>query len=181
MKKIVVASKNPVKLNAVQIAFSKMFPDEQFTVESVSVESGVPDQPMSDDQTYQGAFNRATHAGQSQPDADYWVGLEGGIDVHDNDMVTFAWTVIRSKDGRIGKGRTGTLFLPPGIAELVRQGKELGEADDIVFGKKNSKQANGATGLLTGDVVTRTDSYIMALAAALAPFKNPDLYPADIK
>jgi non-canonical (house-cleaning) NTP pyrophosphatase len=39
---------------------------------------------------------------------------------------------------------------------LVESGKELGDADDIVFGKSNSKQQNGAVGILTHDIITRT-------------------------
>jgi inosine/xanthosine triphosphatase len=32
------------------------------------------------------------------------------------------------------------LQLPPKIVELLQQGMELGDADDIVFGQTNSKQ-----------------------------------------
>lgn len=51
MKKVIVASKNPVKINATQSAFEKMFPDEEFSFEGISVPSGVSDQPMSEDET----------------------------------------------------------------------------------------------------------------------------------
>jgi len=83
---------------------------------------------------------------------------------------------VKSRDGKIGKGKTGSFFLPQKVAELVRQGMELGEADDIVFGKKNSKQANGAIGILTDDVITRTTYYVPAIIMALIPFKNEELY-----
>ena len=76
----------------------------------------------------------------------------------------------------VGKGRSGTFFLPPKIAELIRQGKELGEADDIVFGRTNSKQENGAVGILTDGVVDRTKYYTEAVVLALIPFKNERLY-----
>ena len=176
MKKIVVASKNPVKLNATLAAFQKMFPEEQFTVEGISVSSDVSDQPLSDNETYQGASNRARNAKQAAPDADFWVGLEGGIESKDNDMESFAWMVVESTGDLRGKGRTGTFFLPPAVADLIRQGKELGEADDIVFGQTNSKQANGAIGLLTHDVITRAGYYEMAMSFALIPFVHTDLY-----
>ena len=76
----------------------------------------------------------------------------------------------------VGKGRSGTFFLPPKIAELIRQGKELGEADDIVFERTNSKQENGAVGILTDGVVDRTKYYTEAVVLALIPFKNERLY-----
>jgi non-canonical (house-cleaning) NTP pyrophosphatase len=53
---------------------------------------------------------------------------------------------------------------------------ELGEADDRVFGCNNSKQQNGAIGLLTGDAVDRAGLYVPAVIFALIPFKNPELY-----
>ncbi|MBZ9731756.1 DUF84 family protein, partial [Salegentibacter sp. JZCK2] len=81
--------------------------------------------------------------------ADYWVGIEGGIEkTGEKEMQAFAWIVVKSRQ-YIGKGKTGTFFLPDEIISLINEGKELGEADDIVFGQNNSKQKNGAVGILT--------------------------------
>lgn len=179
MKRIIVASENPVKLNATEQAFTKMWPDEEFVVQGVSVSSEVSDQPMTSQETYDGAFNRARNAESTEPKADYWVGLEGGIEDGDHGMEAFAWMVVRGAMGRIGKGRTGSFYLPEEVAGLVREGKELGEADDIVFKETNSKQAGGAVGLLTDGLIGRTDYYEQAMIFALIPHKNQDLYPAD--
>jgi inosine/xanthosine triphosphatase len=91
------------------------------------------------------------------------------------ELAAFAWVVVRNRQG-VGKSRTGTFFLPPAVAELIEQGKELGEADDIVFGRTNSKSENGAIGLLTGDVIDRAELYAHAVVLALVPFKNRELY-----
>ena len=142
MKKIVVASKNPVKLNAALLGFRKMFPAEEFEVESTVVLSNVNNQPMGDSETFQGALNRTENASKETL-ADFWVGIEGGVEEKESGMEVFAWIVIKSKDGKYGKGRTGTFFLPKQIVELIKQGKELAEADDAVFKRNNSKSANG--------------------------------------
>lgn len=176
MKKIIVASTNPAKINAALDGFLRMFPEEEFDVQGVSVESGVSDQPMSDQETFQGALNRATNAKKAVADADFYVGLEGGIEAKGDDMEAFAWMIVISKEDKVGKGRTGVFFLPPQVAALIHEGKELGEADDIVFKKQNSKQANGAVGILTNDVITRTAYYSGAMVLALIPFRNPELY-----
>jgi inosine/xanthosine triphosphatase len=172
MKTILVASHNPVKIQAALNGFQKMFPGEQFEMQGISVPSGVSDQPMTSAETLQGALNRARGAAQ-QP-ADYWVGLEGGCEAMQSEMQAFAWVVVLSKD-RIGKSRTGTFTLPDEITRLVRQGVELGEADDRVFNRSNSKQNNGAVGILTDDVIDRTAYYEQAVILALIPFKNPNL------
>lgn len=177
-KKVVVASLNPVKINAVRNAFRKMFPGEKFRVNSLSVPSGVADQPMTDQETLCGAFNRCQQALHQVPDADYHVGIEGGIIDSGEGMAAFAWIVILSH-GNIGRGRTGTFFLPDRVARLVREGKELGDANDSVFEKENSKQANGAIGLLTGDIIDRTQLYQHGVLMALVPFRNPDFYSEE--
>ena len=162
-------------MEATRLGFEKMFPDESFELRSVKTSSGVRDQPMTSRETEQGAYNRACAAAKVMPQADYWVGIEGGIEELEDEMEAFAWVVVYSPH-LTGKGRTGTFFLPPAVASLIRHGKELGEADDIIFNQNNSKQANGAIGILTGNVIDRTRLYEHAVILALTPFKNPDLY-----
>lgn len=175
MPKIIVASKNPVKINATLASFQKIFPDETIDAIGVSVPSGVSDQPMTSAETIQGAMTRATNARDAQPDADYWVGIEGGIEDTDVGMQCFAWVIILGRDKRIGRGQTAVFYVPIEVADLVREGIELGHADDQVFGRSNSKQKNGAIGLLTDDAVDRTAYYVQAVIMALVPFKNPTL------
>lgn len=176
MKKIIVASKNPVKIEATILGFSLVFPNENFEVKGVAVSSGISNQPLSNSETLQGAKNRVDNAYNLYPDADFWVGIEGGVEKINSDMESFAWIFIKSKDGIRGKSRTSTFFLPPQVINLVLKGKELGEADDIVFKRHNSKQANGAVGILTDNIITRTSYYKEAVVLALIPFKNTNLY-----
>ena len=175
MPLITVASKNPVKLNAARIAFARMFPGEQFEVSGISAPSGVADQPLSTQETMQGARNRASNARALQPDADFWVGIEGGINDTPLGMTCFAWVHVLGRAGRTGRGQTAIFYLPREVAELARAGAELGTADDQVFGRENSKQGNGAIGLLTDDVIDREAYYLHAVIMALVPFKNPSL------
>ncbi len=180
MKTVVLASGNPVKARATENGFRRVFPNETFEVVCAPAPSGVSEQPMSDAETLLGASNRVDAVSAAEPSADYWVGIEGGIAEEDasqaeSEMVALAWVVIRSQT-RVGKSRTGTFTLPPEVARLVRQGKELGEADDIIFGRSGSKQQEGAVGLLTGGVVDRARLYEQSVVLALIPFGNRSLY-----
>jgi inosine/xanthosine triphosphatase len=175
MKSIILASTNPVKRDAVLTGFLRMFPHEEFFINEISVPSGVSDQPLSSAETLAGAVNRVRQAQTSRPEADYWVGIEGGVEFMQEDLAAFAWVVVRSRHLE-GKSRTGSFFLPAAVADLIRSGKELGEADDIVFGRKNSKTENGAIGLLTGNVINRAELYAHAVVLALVAFKNSELY-----
>lgn len=177
MISIAVGSANPVKADAVRRGFEHVWPEEIVQVEGISVESGVPDQPMDDSATRRGAIARASAVSALRPSADYAIGIEGGCAYEEDDLYAFAWvSVIR--DGQTGSARTGAFRLPPEIQRLIESGMELGEADDLVFGEENSKQSTGAVGLLSGNTITRTTLYEQAVILALIPFMNPDLYPS---
>ncbi|MFK7947391.1 MAG: inosine/xanthosine triphosphatase [Saprospiraceae bacterium] len=174
--KIIVASKNPVKIQAVQNGFAEMFPDWELETEGVSVPSNVSDQPMGNEETFQGAMNRAKNAQAKMPNANFWVGVEGGnIRHNDTDMEVMAWIVVLSKD-KMGKARTAGFFLPKSVIDLINQGYELGHADDIVFKLDNSKQKMGSAGLLTDGVMNRLRFYVPAVILALIPFYKKELF-----
>ncbi len=180
MKTVIVASTNPVKIQAARNGFERMFPREHFRITGIAIDSGVGDQPLTDEDTYRGAFNRAANAEQHMHEADYWVGIEGGLEEIEDEMRGFAWVIVRDHE-RIGKSRTATFVLPAEVTALVHEGKELGTADDLVFKRENSKENNGSVGILTDDVLDRTGYYEHAVILALIPFKNPELTFAPIR
>jgi len=176
MRRVVVASLNPVKLASVRSGFMAMFTRQEFDFEMFAAPSGVSSQPRSNAETLTGARNRACHAAQERPDAEFWVGVEGGVEEFEGQMTSFSWAYIKSAH-KSGQARSATFFLPPVVSHLLHQGIELGEADDRVFGRVNSKQENGAVGILTENVIDRTRLYEQAVILALIPFKNEALYP----
>jgi inosine/xanthosine triphosphatase len=171
--KVVVASENQVKINAVFQAFNEYFNDIE--VEGVEVGSGVSVQPLTNNETLIGARNRVKELRKRINDADYWVAIEGGVQASEKGLSAFAWIVIYSA-GKFGEARTGSFILPQKVAHLIAGGLELGTANDIIFGVSNSKQNAGAVGLLTHNRVDRTELYRQAVILALIPFINPELY-----
>jgi len=176
MSTVIVASHNPVKMNATKEGFLSMLPSENFEYESTAVASGVADQPTSSAETLLGAQTRAQNAKASSPNADYWVGIEGGLNLSEDELEVFAWVVILGKDGTQGRGRSASFFLPERIAHLIREGKELGEAASIVFKEDNVGQKQGTIGILTNNHIDRTKYYVDAVIIALIPFRNPEFY-----
>lgn len=179
MTKVLVASKNPVKIKSTELGFQdSLGAVNTFQVEGLSAPSGVSDQPMTDKETLQGAVNRVQHLREHNPGADFYVGIEGGVDYVDSELVAFAWVVIEGQ-GLQGRSKSGHFFLPPEIKRLVEGGDELGVADDKVFGQTNSKQKGGSVGMLTHGVIDRTALYRHAVNLALIPFLNTELYNPD--
>lgn len=170
-----VGSQNPVKLQCVQQAVALFWPAAQ--VIGINTDSQVSAQPMSEHVMRIGAQNRATHALQLCPEASHGVGIEGGIEDKPDGMWAFAVVVIADRNTRQSEGQTGRFQLPEGVARLVREeGLELGDADDRFFGRENSKQQEGAIGILSDGKITRVALYQPAVVFALLPFLHPEYY-----
>lgn len=171
-----VGSRNPVKIGCVAEAVRAFWPDA--TAVGADTESGVSVQPMDDRETLAGAVNRARQALEQVEPADFGVGVEGGVHEDEDGLWAYAWVVIVDRQGVTGKGQSGRFLLPEKVARLVRQGIELGHADDQVFGRSNSKQKEGAIGILSDGHITRGDLYRPAVTFALLRFLHPEIYQA---
>ena len=172
--KVVVGSKNPTKINAVKRAIKRVFKKNEITIEGFGVSSGVSDQPMSCLETKNGAINRVKNL--ENKDANLFVGIEGGCDYINDDLFAFAWVITKNNSGIVGKGKTSMFQLPKKIQKLIEMGVELGEADDIVFKRNNSKEKNGAVGILTNNLIDRTKYYEEAVVLSLIPFIKNELF-----
>lgn len=173
--KVVVGSENPVKIKAVEEAFAKIWPNKKFNVVGVNVKSGVSSQPMSDIEAIKGATNRAKRALKSSG-GDFGVGLEGGINKVGRRWFDCGWIVIVDRKGNLGIGTSARMETPKKMLAMINKGMELGDVNDILFKKKNSKQGEGHFGLMTNGVVTRKDGYREAVIMALARFIHPEIF-----
>ena len=173
--RVVVTSGNPVKIDAARRGFEQVFPSHEIQIEALKVPSGVPDQPLTDEETLRGARNRAENARTARPDADFWIGLEGGLETQGEQLMAGAWIFVLGPQGE-GRSRTANFLLPERIVKKIREGLELGTAIDQVFHRQGAKQGPGAAGLLTDGVIGRTDLYEPAVVLALIPFRQKELY-----
>ena len=149
------------------------------------VEVSVPSMPLTDWQLMQGARERALAARESlrarRLDADIYVGLEGGfhsISI-EGEWHTFlrGWAYATDGVDKSAYGAAPSISVPPAIVKSVVEGrKELGIVIDEVTGGRDIRSKQGAWGVLTKDLVTRSLSFELALIAAFAPFYNPKLY-----
>lgn len=171
--KISVGSKNPVKIAAVENAVKKIWPNAK--VIGIEINSGVNNQPVSNEEAIQGAINRAKLSLQ-QTGADIGMGLEGCVYDSKFGMFLSGWVAAINKNGEIGIGGGGGLLLPEKVASEVRNGKELGLVMDRFIGGHNTKQKQGAVGILTNNLIPRTDAFEKSVIFALVRFINPHYY-----
>jgi inosine/xanthosine triphosphatase len=144
-------------------------------VTAVAVPSGVRNQPLSDEETVRGALNRA-QAALAASGADVAVGVEGGVQDTPFGMFVGGWAAVVDRHGAIGIGAGGRVQLPEAIAEQIRDGAELGPAMDRFSGLQNVKHSQGAIGIFTAGLVSRTEALELAIVYALARFIAPENY-----
>lgn len=174
--KVMVGSGNPVKRGATEDAFREVFGSE-VRVEGAEVDSGVPDQPMGG-QTWEGARNRA-RALLDLPqahDAQYAVGIEGGIERVAGCWFAFGAMCVRHRDGREGIGGSPRFRLPERVMAGIEAGRELGDVMDEITGESGTKRRGGAIDFLTAGTVDRRRLYRSGLLMALAPFARPEAF-----
>ena len=149
-----------------------------------SVETSVPAMPLTDSHLMRGARERAeglrallSSEGQR---ADFYLGLEGGF--HSTTLDGARHTFLRgwayATNGERGYyGMAPSVEMPTKIAARVEQtGRELAEVMDEVAGEKDVRSRQGAWGVLSRGLLTRSMSFETALIAALAPFYNARMY-----
>ena len=171
--KVIVGSLNPIKIAAVKQSFHRHWPDVQVT--GTAVDTGVSEMPKSDKECIAGATNRAQAALQLS-DAEFGVGLEGGVNPEPHGLMLVGWVVIVRSDGTESIGCTAKNPLPKTLADRILAGEELGPVMDDVLSDHNTSQKGGASGALTAGLVQRQDKFAMAVAYALAPFVAPEFY-----
>lgn len=188
IKTIALGSDRAAKIMAVRASIVRIAAiDADWTNANVvarRVETSAPAMPLTDWQLMEGARERALAVRDSlysrRLEADIYVGLEGGFH---SISISGEWhTFLRgwayATDGeKSAFGAAPSISVPPEIVKSVVQGRrELGVVIDEVAGGRDIRSKQGAWGVLTRDLVTRSLSFELALIAAFAPFYNPKFY-----
>lgn len=175
---VVVGTLNPAKLRSVKMALSQIFPQIQdIQIIGTSVASGVSPQPLSDSESIRGAKTRCLNALLEYPNADYAVGIEGGIQEISGLFFESGWIAVRGKEEirrttgcDYGIGASGSYQLSEVIMSRIRLGKELGVVVDELMTMENVKQNLGAMGLVTNGLIPRDVAYVHGIIFAFAAF-----------
>lgn len=163
---IFIGSTNPVKISAVITAASETWPD--VITEGFSTQSGISEQPLSDEETRQGARNRARSAFQQSlakhpelnPAEVLGVGLEGGV-FHDKENVMWStvWIVVTDSTGNFWESNGARFQVPLVVADLIRSGGEMGPVVSQLVGETDIRAKQGMIGIITSGFIDRTEEY----------------------
>jgi inosine/xanthosine triphosphatase len=167
--KVAVGSLNPAKINAVKQALVK----EDVEVVGVKVPSDVAAQPFGDEETKNGAINRAL-ATVKESGAHIGIGLEGGVVDTNDGMLLNNWGALATADGKVFVASGMRIFLPEEVAQGVREGKELGEVMADFTKKHDVRSKEGAVGIFTAGYVTRIDMFSHVVQLLFGQYKYKD-------
>ncbi|UTR11431.1 DUF84 family protein [Evansella sp. LMS18] len=149
MDEIYIGSTNPAKIAAVQSVFT----DAQ--VLSEEVPTSVSPQPLSDEETKQGAVNRAVYLITNNKNVSLGIGLEGGVIDSEEGMFLCNWGALAVKGGGVYTAGGARIPLPDDIAAKIRAGNELGDVIDQWAEKTDVRKKEGTIGILTAGEITR--------------------------
>ncbi|MEH7238967.1 DUF84 family protein [Bacillus sp. JJ1562] len=165
MLQVAIGTKNPAKVDAIMRGFDGVEADFLPT----SVSSGVSDQPFSDEETIQGAINRAKTALEIEG-ADLGVGLEGGVVESKFGLFLCNWGAIFDKNNEPIIAGGARILLPDEIARELKKGIELGDVMEEFTKQKDIRKAEGAIGIFTNHYVNRKDMFTHVVKLLVGQF-----------
>jgi len=174
---IIVGSKNPCKVQSVEEVMADYDDLSSCKVAGKAVKSGVSEQPVTLEETIQGAKNRALNAFE---DGMLSVGLEDGLMKLPGTDEYMNVNICAIYDGlEYSLGMSSGFTLPKMCVDLIlHRGRDLSEAmketdmtDDDDIGL-----SEGAIGLLTDMRITRKEYCKQSIRTALIPLTKPDYF-----
>lgn len=164
--KIIIGSKNPAKIQAVQ----NVFKDQAHQVISMDIPSGVSEQPFSDEETISGAKTRALRA-LEKGNGDIGIGLEGGVQETSLGLMLCNWGALAGNGFEPIIAGGSRLLLPEKISARLRAGGELGPVMDDYANKENVSKNEGAIGIFTNGFVNRDEMFVHIINLLVGQFE----------
>lgn len=175
---VVVGTSNPIKVKAVEKAFSKFFKNVEVIMRPVI--SKAPPQPIGLITVIEGAISRAKEALRMEEKANFGVGIEAGIipiPYTISGYMDQQFVAIIDKYGRITIGGGPAFEYPSFITNrVVKEKIEINNIMAEITGKQKIGREEGAIGYFSKNILNREIITEMAVIMALIPRINEDLY-----
>lgn len=171
MQKIVICSRNPVKIQAVKEAFESYFEEIEYKTLDMSQYEKISTQPLSSEDTLESALSRIKVA-RTVEKADYYVSLEGGLDNDEFGSFLIWYVCVTNKLGKNSIAGGGRMAIPSIIYHTLKANpeQELGDIMDRLIDEENIKQKGGSTAIFTDSRIMRKDVFKRDIIIALVPF-----------
>jgi len=164
--KFIIGSVSEKKIKIAEEIIQELFKDGEIIVEGYAANSGMPETPY-DQQTVDGARNRALDAQSNIKDANYYIGLESGLAERYGRLYEEAWAVVVNSDNKEFFGYSSGLKVPDYILRRMDELKiEHCDAMTIIE-NEHGKLPNDTWGTYSGGMIARAVSLKESLRNAL--------------
>lgn len=156
MIKVFLGSTSSVKLRYLRNVLDEM--GIEVEIEARQVESWVAEQPMSRQETVEGAKNRARNVLSKYVDSQIGVGMEAGIVQEGRDVYMICVSVVCTRKGDCYIGESDMIEIPDVVGREIKQGKQFGRLIREYFRKHKNEKVK--------ELVSREKSFSEALKQA---------------
>ncbi len=175
--KIAIGTTSSPKVAWVQeaVALCPYFASDRNNIEYIleKVPSDVADMPLSLEVTLEWARNRAMNLRKRWAEADFYVGIEGGVWPILGKKVLGGTIFIINKAGEEHFGISQVMEVPSIIERMLyEEGKELGPVMEALKGSVHSRSEEGSMGAWSDNMLVRKAEFTLAFQAAISPFFN---------
>lgn len=172
VRRLVVASQNPSKIEGVREAWSRLFPDVEAGIQGIAVVG--PERTPWGERAIRGwAEARLVQARERAPEADFWVAVEAGLAPWDEEVLMTAWVVVADREGRCHAARAATFSLPPDLRAAVAAGTFFAHWAPE---EEHRRHTQGLVGVLSAGALLRRELYAQAVLLAFLPWRRPELW-----
>lgn len=169
--KIVVCSKNKLKIKSVKFAFKAL--GLPCTISALECPSGVRDQPIGYLEAYTGAINRIKHAKGLKKNADIFIAIESGIHRCDitQKVFDFSYSVVEGLTENTRCVSKSTEFeISPVVMHFVDMGSNLSQAAGFVHNMKDIGSTIGISAINSRGKIPRSVLHMQPNIFAICDF-----------
>jgi inosine/xanthosine triphosphatase len=172
---VAIGSRNRAKTEGVRRAFKPFFRGAEFR--DVDVTSKVRDQPMSMDETVEGARNRAELAIRKEG-ADFGVGVEAGlVELTAGFFLNVQIAAVVDSAGHLSYGCSSGFPIPARFVSKLRETPgELDRYTHELVGARKVREEEGIVYRLSKRRLSRVEMTEQCVSMALIPWLNGKLY-----
>jgi inosine/xanthosine triphosphatase len=175
---IAVGSTNPAKMKGARLAFSRLFRD--VALQEVDTTSLVRSQPLSLEETMEGAEERAVFALESA-NPDFAVGVEAGLvqlgKGWPGHYLNLQIAAVVDRAGNLSFGCSSGFPVPASLVAKLRQNREeLDHYAHELTGAREVREEHGIVYHLSGKRLSRVEMTEQCVSMALIPWQNAKAY-----
>lgn len=163
--KVSVGSTNPIKIKAVKNAFN----DENLQIIPCQASSNVPQQPLSNEETLQGAMNRARDC-LEKTDSTLGIGLEAGIVFINEHAYLCHWGAIVDRYHNTFFSNGPLILLPKEFIQPLLEGQILEDIMHKAKGIEKLGTKQGAISIFTQNYLNREEVLTQLVKALIGQY-----------